>query len=155
MFEPAPDSDMASQTYSFLDPDPVITRNESRLQILEQALRAAEAHAQGAVDRSLEHEEDLRNLTASAERAEMSRQLETQELERRLLSERSAKHEKQMQIQVLASQTQDLHARMELQAQQAAQREQLIAALSMQVASAPVMPVDVHLPSGSASSDRL
>ena len=114
-----------SDSFSFLgppDPDPVVARNESRLQVLEQAIRAAELHAQAAVDRRLEHEEALRdvvaNANAAADKANRSRLLETAELERRLESERAAKHEKVRHIQVLASQTADLNSRLnELTAQ--------------------------------------
>ena len=98
-------------------------------------------HAQAAIDRGLEHEEALRNVQLSAERSDRSRLLETAELERRLDSERAAKHDKQMQTQVLASQTADLNARLELQVQQAAQHELLIAALNDQLAAAPASPV--------------
>ena len=53
-------------TFSFLGEDPVISLNEGRIQVLEQALLVAERHAAATVERQLEQEETLRNLVSTA-----------------------------------------------------------------------------------------
>ena len=138
----APASSQA-ETFSFVGDvpeDPVVRRNETQLQILEETLRGAERHARAAEDRALESEEHLMRLTLSFNAREANREAEAAEYERRLVSEQTAKHNKGLEIERLASQTADLHARMLIQSHQSDHMAEVVTALRLQISFVPALP---------------